>query len=259
MDATEFRRLLFECRWGRAVKDSLKKTTAVAHKELQLAFATPLVYVFWCLATFIVGAFFYFGLVVSPEPNLRVLTVNMAMANLVLMPMIGMRTFAEEERQGTLEMMLTLPGNLWSIILGKFIMGMILSSIIPITSLLCSCVLAWFGTPDWGAILSALMGQGLCLSFCLAISMFASSMTKEPIAAGLLAAVLLIPFWMVDSFGSTVDTVWLRELCMDFSLMQHLTPLSKGVVALTDVCWFGGLTAIFLWGTERMLEYKRCQ
>ena len=241
------------------MKDVLIKTSVQTRKELQLAFATPLVYVFWSVSTFIVGLFFYLGLVVSPEPNIRLLTVNMAMANLVLMPMIGMRTFAEEERQGTLEMMLTLPGSLWSIVLGKFIMGMLLSAIIPIASLCCILVLTWFGTPDWGAALSALVGQGLCLAFCFSVSMFASSMTKEPIAAGLLAGVLLLPFWMVDSIAGTIDTIWIRDVCMDMSLMQHLAPLSKGVVSLSDIFWFCGLTAVSLWGTKRLLEYKRCQ
>ena len=58
---------------------------------------------------------------------MRLLTVNF-MADLVLMPMMGMRMFAEEEKQETLEMMLTLPGSLWSFVIGKFIMGFLLST-----------------------------------------------------------------------------------------------------------------------------------
>ena len=236
-----------------------RQTMSVLNKELQVAFASPLVYVFWFVSALLVGLFFYLGLVVSPEPNLRLLTVNLALSNIVLMPMMGMRMFAEEEKQGTLEMMLTLPGSLWTFVVGKFLMGMLLSTIVLFTSLLCAFILAWFGTPDWGAIASALMGQGLCLAFSLSVAIFASVLTKEPIAAGLLGALLLLPFWMVDSIGQTVDTVWVRQLFQDLSLMQHLIPLSKGVVAVSDVFWFVGGTGFFLWATERLLEWKRCQ
>lgn len=236
-----------------------RQTMSVLNKELQVAFASPLVYVFWFVSSLLVGLFFYLGLVVSPEPNLRLLTVNLALSNIVLMPMMGMRMFAEEEKQGTLEMMLTLPGSLWTFVVGKFLMGMLLSTIVLFTSLLCALILAWFGSPDWGAIASALMGQGLCLAFSLSVAIFASALTKEPIAAGLLGALLLLPFWMVDSIGQTVDTVWVRQLFQDLSLMHHLVPLSKGVVALSDVFWFVGGTGFFLWATERLLEWKRCQ
>ena len=236
-----------------------RQTTSVIRKELQVAFASPLVYVFWFVASLLVGLFFYLGLVVSPEPNLRLLTVNLAMANLVLMPMMGMRMFAEEEKQGTLEMMLTLPGSLWSFVIGKFIMGFLLSTMVLFCSLLCTGVLAWLGNPDWGAIVSALTAQGLCLAFSLSVAIFASVLTKEPIASGLLGALLLLPFWMVDSLAQTVETLWVRTLFEDLSLMHHLIPLSKGVVALSDVFWFVGGIGFFLWATERVLEWKRCQ
>ena len=58
---------------------ALRQTVSIVKKELQVAFASPLVYVFWFVSTLLVGLFFYLGLVVSPEPNLRLLTVNLAL------------------------------------------------------------------------------------------------------------------------------------------------------------------------------------
>ena len=95
----------------------MSRQTLSVVKEVQVAFLLPpLVYVFWFVASLLVGLFFYLGLVVSPEPNLRLLTVNLALSNIVLMPMMGMRMFAEEDKQGTLEMMLTLLGSLWTFV-----------------------------------------------------------------------------------------------------------------------------------------------
>ncbi len=232
---------------------------AVLHKELHVALNSPLLYVFWMASALFVGMFFYLGLSVSAEPNLRVLTINLATANILLIPLIAMGMLAEEEKQGTLEMLLTLPGGLWRIVLGKFIAGMILSAGMWVCSLLCIGVLSHLGTPDWGAIATAFVGQVLCTAFCLSVSMFASGLTKEPIASGLLAILCLLPFWMGSGLIQSVDAGWIRELMSDLSLLNHLTPLSKGVLDLTDVVWFIGGTGYFLWLTVRLLEWKRCR
>ncbi len=232
---------------------------AVLRKELHVAMNSPLLYVFWMASALFVGIFFYVGLSVAPEPNVRLLTVNLATANILLLPLIAMGMLAEEEKQGTLEMLLTLPGGLWRIVLGKFVAGMILSGGMLFCSMLCVGVLSYFGSPDWGAVALALIGQVLCTAFCLSVSMFASGLTKEPIASGMLAVLCLLPFWMGNGLIQSLDASWLRTLVSDLSLLNHLTPLSKGVLDLTDVLWFVGGTGYFLWLTVRLLEWKRCR
>ena len=228
-------------------------------KEIRVLLASPLLYVFWAAMALVVGVFFYLGLSVSPEPNLRVLTVNLGVVNVVLLPLIAMGMCAEEEKQGTLEMLLTIPGSLWRIVLGKYLAGMLLGSGMLICSILCSVVLAWLGTPDWGAIIVALCGQGLCLSFCLAVSLFASTLTREPIASGLLAILCLFPFWIAGSLLQGVETTWIQSLVLDLSLMEHLIPMSKGIFDVTDLLWFVLGTGWFLWLTVQLLEGKRCR
>ena len=235
------------------------QTIQIAKKDLQIAVSSPLMYVFCFVGTLLVGVFFYLSLLVSPEANLRMLTVNMALSNIVLMPMLGMRMFAEEEKQGTLEMLIGLPGSLWALVLGKFLMGLVVSSSILLTACLYTGVLSWLGTPDWGAIATALLGQGLCMSVCLSISMCASTVTKEPMAAGLVGALGILPMWISDSLMHTIDNKVVGMLVQDISLMQHLVPLSKGILDVGDVFWFVAVTGIFLWTTERFLELKRCQ
>ena len=228
-------------------------------KEIRVLLASPLLYVFWAATALVVGVLFYLGLSVSPEPNLRVLTINLGVVNVVLLPLIAMGMFAEEEKQGTLEMLLTVPGSLWRIVMGKYLAGMLLGSGMLICSILCSIVLAWLGTPDWGAIVIALCGQALCLSFCLAVSLFASSLTREPLASGLLAIVFLFPFWIGGRILEGVGISWIQTLVQDLSLMEHLIPMSKGIFDMTDLLWFVLGTGWFLWLTVQLLEGKRCR
>ena len=228
-------------------------------KEVRVLLASPLLYVFWATMALVVGIFFYLGLSVSPEPNLRVLTVNLGVANVVLLPLIAMGMCAEEEKQGTLEMLLTIPGSLWRIVLGKYLAGMFLGSGMLFCSGLCAVILAWLGSPDWGAITIALCAQGLCLSFCLAVSLFASALTREPIASGLLAILCLFPFWIGGRLLQGVETMWVQNLIQDFSLMEHLIPMSKGIFDVTDFLWFVLGTGWFLWLTVQLLEGKRCR
>lgn len=231
----------------------------VCRKDVRVALASPLLYVFWVVSALLVGGLFYVGLSVSPEPNLRILTTNLAVVNVVLLPLIAMGMFAEEEKQGTLEMLLTFPTPLWSYVGGKYLTGMVLSSGVFLCSMLCALVLGLLGNVDGGAVVSALIGQVLSVSFCLSVSLFASSLTKEPLAAGLLAVGLLLPFFVGEAFVHQVDASWWTSLIQDISLLEHLAPLSKGIVDLTDIGWFMMGTLFFLWMTTQMLEWKRCR
>ena len=132
-------------------------------------------------------------------------------------------------------------------------MGFLLSTMVLFCSLLCTGVLI-FGQSRLRAIVSPLLQSLSCL-FLIGDDLRICS-NQKPIASGLLGA-LLLPFgWWI--LCQTVETLWVRTLFEDLSLMHHLI-LSKGVVALSDVFWFVGGIRFFLWATERVLEWKRCQ
>ena len=93
---------------------------AVLKKELRVTFVSPLAWVFLVAFLFLAGLFFYLGVATTGAASLRTMMANLSIALLFLLPMLTMRHFAEESRNGTLELMMTAPVPLWSLILGKW-------------------------------------------------------------------------------------------------------------------------------------------
>jgi ABC-2 type transport system permease protein len=113
------------------------------------------------------------------------------------------------------------------------------------------------GNPDWGAVLGGVLAQIVASAMYISVGLFASVSTREPIAAGLGGMVMLLPFWLVDLLIGSVESPMLREVLMDFSLVGHLQPMSKGLIDSVDVLWFVLMTTVFLWLTNLVLESKR--
>ena len=84
-------------------------------KEMRVYFLSPLAYVFLAVFLFLSGLFFYLGVTLTGEASLRVLLGNLAIVQLFILPMLTMRHFAEERRQGTFELLMTAPVPLGAI------------------------------------------------------------------------------------------------------------------------------------------------
>ncbi|HND30257.1 MAG TPA: ABC transporter permease subunit, partial [Myxococcota bacterium] len=166
-------------------------------KELRSYFVSPIAYVFLAAYLLIAGLFFYLGVTLTGEASLRVLAGNLAITQIFVLPMLTMRHFAEERRQGTLEMLLTAPIPLWAIVVGKWAASVTLCVIMFAGTLVFPAVLAYYGDPDWGVMLTSYLGLfAVACAFCAA-GLFSSSLLDDQMAAGLIGSVILVPFWLV--------------------------------------------------------------
>lgn len=218
---------------------------------------SPLLFAFWAVGLLLAGLFFTIGLSLSPEPNLRIQSLNMCLTLLFVVPLMSMQSFSGEERGGTLEMLLTFPIPLSALIVGKFMALFVVAlGLIGLSSLNILVVMV-LGTPDWGAVCGGVLAQIVASAMYISVGLFASVSTREPIAAGLGGMVLLLPFWLVDFLIGSIESSMLREMLTDFSLVGHLQPMSKGLIDSVDVLWFMMMTMVFLWLTNLVLESKR--
>ena len=99
---------------------------------------------------FLAGLFFYIGVENTGEASLRVMMGNLSIALMFLLPMLTMRHFAEEERNGTLELLMTAPVPLWAMLFGKWAASVALCGMLLLGTLLFPAILAYYGDPDWG-------------------------------------------------------------------------------------------------------------
>jgi len=230
---------------------------AVFKKEMRVYFVSPLAYVFLGVFLFLAGLFFYLGIVQTGEASLRVMLGNLSVTLLFLLPLLTMRHFAEEQRAGTFEFLMTAPVPLWALLAGKWAASFALCLILLACTGIFPLVLAYYGDPDWGVIATSYLGLSLACSAFVAAGLFTSSLTDEPVAAGLGGVLVLLPFWVSGTAADMVPVDSVREVLRHMSFLTHVEPFSKGVVDSADVAWFVLFTFAFLFLTWRSIESRR--
>lgn len=225
-------------------------------KELRVYFVSPIAYVFLAAFLFLAGLFFYLGVTLTGEASLRVLSGNLAIVQLFVLPMLTMRHFAEERRQGTFELLMTAPLRLGALVVGKWLASLTLCLLMLAGTLVFPVILAYYGDPDWGGILTSYLGLvGVSSAFCAA-GLLASSLVDDQMAAGIFGILILLPFWLVGRAEAILPDEW-AEKVRPLSVLAHLDSFDRGVLDSADIYYFVAFTAVFLFLTMRSLESRR--
>lgn len=242
---------------------------AIAHKELKLYFVSPLAYALLAGFALITGWFALIatgnfieasmqsqgpadlnGYVIAP------IVANFGVITLFLIPMISMRLFAEEKRQGTIELLITSPITDLEIILGKFLgaLGMYACflAVLPI-SLGFSFI---FGSPDLRPIGTSLLGLLLQGGALLSIGMFISNTTRSQLVAGATTFSITLLWWTLDWATTFKSDGWAKVLAY-MSLTSHFNSFQRGVLDTKDLVYFLSVIALGIFLTARSLESMR--
>ena len=230
---------------------------AIFRKELRVTFVSPLAWVFLVAFLFLAGLFFFLGISANGEASTRVMMANLSIALMFLLPMLTMRHFAQEARSGTLELMMTAPVPLWSLIVGKWASTVFLCMMLLVGTGLFPAILGYYGDPDWGVIATGYLGLMLCCMTFVAAGVFSSSLTEEPVAGGLLGVLVLMPLWVAGGAAEMVSSTTMRRVLRELALQTHMGAMSKGIIDSADLAWFGLGTVGFLFLTWRSLESRR--
>ena len=235
----------------------MKNTTTIAWKEIKIYFVSPMAYII--MAVYSALAAYYFVTSVSgilPEATIRGFIFPSTLIFTLLSPILTMRLLSEEQKLGTLELLMTSPVRDYEIILGKFIASMasLLSILIPTLYLV--LILTWFGAPDMGPIFSGYLGLILYGMATLSVGIFASSLSGNQIVAAVLAMGVLLILSIID-LASTYLTGTIADMVMHISLTNHLESFARGVIDTHDIVFYFVFTSFMLFLTIRSLESRR--
>jgi len=222
---------------------------AVFRRNFVSYFASPTGYVFICVfellsafAAFLPNEFFNANLA-----NLDQLNYWFPFIMLVFIPAITMSIWADERRQGTDELLLTVPAGDFDIVLGKYLAAVAIFSVALLFSLLCNyAVLAWLGNPDFGLFLGTYVGYWLVGLAMLAIGMMASFLTGNLTVAFVFGALLNVPL----VFLVWADAVQSQRTAMalkSWSIGQRLDDFGRGVISLSGLAYFAMIMAVMLY------------
>lgn len=166
-----------------------------------------------------------------------------------LIPAVTMRSFSDEQKQGTLELLLTKPISTWEIVLGKFFGAFFLIVITILPTLIYVYVIALLGMPegniDFGSTMGSYFGLLFLVEAYAAIGIFASTLSENQIVA-FITAVFLCFFLYFGFDGLSTLLVEQQDLISKFGMDHHFKSMSRGVIDTRDVCYFLSITFLFL-------------
>jgi ABC-2 type transport system permease protein len=246
----------------------------VCRRELYAYFVSPIAWVLLTIFSLLSGVFTYIisaafvraslegqmsGQTFPMNINEQVIAPlfsNIAVVGLFLIPLISMRLFAEEKRQGTIELLATSPVHDVEIILGKWLSAVLMYGALLVVLLADYSFLFLYGTPDWKPVATGFLGillQGACL---IAFGTFISTLTRNQIVAGAIGFALALVLWILNwttSFGNS-DTV---QVLNYLSIVSHMDGFTRGVIDTKDLIYYVSMIFFGLFLTARSLESLR--
>jgi ABC-2 type transport system permease protein len=210
---------------------------AISTRELRSYFLAPLAYM--VAAFFVFGAGILFWLIVqsSREASLKQLVQNIFVLFLFVIPMVSMRLLADEQRSGTMELLMTNPVQEWEIVVGKFTGSALFVAFMLAATLPFPLLLFLFGSPDLGPILTGYLGAFLQGAAFLAIGLWFSSITDNQIVAAVLTFIVLLALWLSDNIGTATGGTF-GTIVSYVSLITRVQGFSQGVIDSKDLIFY---------------------
>ena len=232
-------------------------TFNIAWKETKLYFGTPAAYIVGAMFLGLTGVFFVAD-VTAPfaEAGVRGIVDWASFFIIFLAPLLTMRLLAEEQKLGTLELLLTSPVRDWEVVLGKYIASFLILAAILAVTLYYVVIIYSFGDPDTGPVLSGYLGLLLYGAAALAIGLLGSSLSSNQIVAAVVGIAILLMLSFVNLIADIVTGV-ASEIFNGMSMNEHIVDFSRGVIDTSSLVFFISLTAVFLFLTIRSLEIRR--
>jgi ABC-2 type transport system permease protein len=248
---------------------------AIGHKELRAYFASPIAWVILGLFALLFGYFFYAFLVLFVRQSMqmgqmgggpqtvnvnlymiRPLLQNATVIMLFVLPMITMRTYSEEKRSGTMELLLTSPVTDLQIIVGKFLGAMALYVAMLLVTAIYVSLLFRFGNPEWRPVLTGYLGLLLLGGCFISVGLLVSSMTSNQIVAGMATfgvfLMLWVISWIADFSGPTTRTV-----VSYLSITEHFDDFAKGIIDTKHLVYYLSFITFGLFLTAKAVDSER--
>ncbi len=249
----------------------MRPMLAIAGRELRVLFASPSAWAMLAVVQAILGYLFLTQLdlyiqlgsqlMALPDPPglteviVPALFGSAGIVLLMVVPLITMRSFAEERRNQTLSLLLSAPLSVTGIVLGKYLALMGFLTLVTALTAVMPASLLLGAQLDLGLLSAGVLGLWLLLGSFAALGLFISTLTSHPMTAAVSTFGVLLLLWILDaaSSGGGQSSVLLGQL----SMLNHYDPLLKGVFDTADVAYFALFIVLFLGLSVRRLDAER--
>lgn len=242
----------------------MRNVWVVARRELSAIFVQPIAYIFAIVVVVITGFIFSAQLAsYAFQPggvpvDLQSVLGTFTFLYIFAAPAITMRLLSEEQRSGTLELLMTLPIRDGEVVLGKFIAAFVFYAVTVALTLVYPFILLSFGNPDVGPLLTSYLGVLLWGSGLLAIGILASALSENQMVSFILGFGIILTLYLAFIFGRFFSTnPSIGTFFTELSFEGHLNNFLSGLIVAKDVIYYLALTAVCLFAATRALESRR--
>jgi len=248
---------------------------AIAHKELKSYFSTPIAYIVIGFFALLFGYFFYAMLVIFNQQSaqfggaeggavdinqqlIRPLFLNASVILLFVLPLITMRTYSEEKRSGTIELLLTSPVTDVEIILGKFLGAMTLYAAMLAITVIHMLVLFSYANPkpEWTVPVIGYVGLLLMGGCFISVGLLISSLTKNQIVSGMVTFAVFLLLWVINWIASFTGPTT-QSVLNYLSITDHFDDFTRGIVDTKHLIYYFSVMSFGLFLTARSVDTER--
>jgi ABC-2 type transport system permease protein len=242
----------------------MRNTWTIAKRELYAYFGSPLAY--GVMAAFLAMQGVFFFLILAYSRNQYPVQISDVLGSgylyfflIIYAAVITMRLLSEEQRSGTLEVILTAPVRDWELITGKYLSSLIVFAITLVISLYQVAILARVGAPDWGTTFSAYLGFLLVGGGLLAIGTLASTVTHSQAVAVILSIAVGVVLWLLQYMAGPwlqASSVW-RDIYEKAAFFTHYDDFTAGLISTDNIVYYISLIAASLFLATQTLQARR--
>ncbi len=241
----------------------MRNLWTIAKREFNMYFASPIAYVVAFAFLLILGYFFVGELVQAAQfggPPQATSSLGLFVTLVLFMsPAITMRLFSEEQRSGTLELLLTAPIREWELVFGKWLAAFGFLALILFSTGIYVLILNQYTSPglDFGELLAAYVGMLVMMGSLMALGVFVSSLFSNQIAAFFVTMAAQLILWIVGFLTQNQPGPWAEFINYLVFSNHYYDNFHRGKFDLTDFTYFVSLSALFLFLATRMVESRR--
>jgi ABC-2 type transport system permease protein len=234
----------------------MQNTLAVAKREFASFVNSPIAYILVTLYILFTGYFFFLELFLNRQADMRPFFSQMPLFFCLFVSPLTMRLLAEEKKEGTLELLLTMPITDWQLLLGKFFAALGVMVLLLLLTVVFAVTVTFLGPLDKGATLAAYIGAILMAGAYVAIGLMASSFTRSQIVSLLLSLGIGLALFMVGQVGPMLPTA-LQPVAAAISIATHFQNIARGVIDTRDVLYYFSMIFCCLLIAQTSLESRR--
>lgn len=234
----------------------MRNTMAIAKREFQSYVNSPIPYILVTAYIATAGYMFFRQLFLVRQADMRHFFENMPLLFCLIVPFVTMRLVAEERREGTLELLLTMPVTDWQLVIGKFLAALGLMAVLLLLTCAFPVTVAFLGPLDKGTTVASYFGALLMSGAFVAIGIMASSFTRSQIVAALVSFFIGFGLFLLGALIGVLPPS-LAPVAAALSIGSHFMNIARGVIDLRDFLYYVSVIFVCLLIAQTTLDSRR--